>query len=196
MEAIKVEMRNLFLRIFLPAIFLSQFLAAQENARTVFLVRHAEKASTAADALLSPAGQQRAECLANTLKDAGIKQIFVSEVKRTQQTAEPLAKLLKITPTSVPARDTATLLRDITYSGTGNVLVVGHSDTLPVVIARLKAGSIKPIGDDEYDRLFVINLLEGSATPVATLHYCSSGVAGTPAPSHKTGTRKPPAMKR
>jgi phosphohistidine phosphatase SixA len=195
MEAIKVEMRNLFLRILLPAIFLCQFLAAQENARTVFLVRHAEKASTAADALLSPAGQQRAECLANTLKDAGIKQIFVTDVKRTQQTAEPLAKLLKITPAPVPARDTATLLRDITYGGTGNVLVVGHSDTLPVVIARLKAGSIKPIGDDEYDRLFVINLLEGSATPVATLHYCSSGTPGASEPSHKTGTKKP-AMKR
>ena len=90
----------------LLAVFLFCNLAiAQQSVRTVYLVRHAEKTSTAADATLSPAGIKRADCLANTLKDAGIKQIYVTEAKRTQQTADPLAKQLKITPKIMPAAD-------------------------------------------------------------------------------------------
>ena len=130
--------------------------AAQQNVRTVFLVRHAEKASTAADAPLSPEGEKRAECLAATLKDAGIKQIYVTDVTRTQQTAAPLAKALKIKPTILPAKDPNALIKNLAYTGGGNILVVGHSDTVPFVIARLQGGTVAPIGENEYDRMFVM----------------------------------------
>src|SRR5882762_9030090 len=73
-------MKRLFLRAIFPALLLCQLGAAQQNVRTIFLVRHAEKASAAADAPLSSEGQKRAECLATTLKDAGIKQIYVTDV--------------------------------------------------------------------------------------------------------------------
>lgn len=72
-------MKHLFLRAVFPVLLLCQMAAAQQNVRTIFLVRHAEKASAAADAQLSPEGEKRAECLAATLKDAGIKQIYVTE---------------------------------------------------------------------------------------------------------------------
>src|SRR6476619_8290466 len=89
-------MKSFLIRAVFPALLLCQLAAAQQNVRTVFLVRHAEKASAAADAPLSPEGEKRAECLASTLKDAGIKQTYVTDVMRTQQTAAPLAKALKI----------------------------------------------------------------------------------------------------
>ena len=61
-------MKPLFLRAIFPALLLCQLAAAQQNVRTVFLVRHAEKASAAADAPLNPEGEKRAECLATPLR--------------------------------------------------------------------------------------------------------------------------------
>ena len=166
----------------------------------VYLVRHAEKASAAPDTPLSPAGQKRAECLAKMLKEAGIKQIYVTDTKRTQDTAAPLAAALKITPKIIPAKDPNSLIRDLLYTGGGNILVVGHSDTIPFILARLKAGTVPPIADNEYDRLFVTTVIEGGATQAATLRYCdclpSVTAAPTPASPRKTGkkgtaTKKP-----
>ena len=176
-------MKTLFLRAIFPALLLGQLAVAQQNARTIFLVRHAEKASAAADAPLSAEGQKRAECLAATLKDAGIKQIYVTDVTRTQQTAAPLAKALKIKPTILPAKDSNGLIKNLAYAGSGNILVVGHSDTVPFVIARLHGGTVPPIGENEYDRLFIMTVAEAAGMPVSTLHYCSAGTPAKAAPT-------------
>jgi phosphohistidine phosphatase SixA len=175
-------MKSFLIRAIFPALLLCQLAAAQQNVRTIFLVRHAEKASAAADALLSPEGEKRADCLAATLKDAGIKQIYVTDVKRTQQTAAPLAKLLKLTPTILPAKDSNALIKNLLYTGGGNILVVGHSDTVPFVVARLKAGTVQPFGDNEYDRMFEVTIAEAAAMPVVTLHYCGGGTPRKTAP--------------
>jgi broad specificity phosphatase PhoE len=192
-EAIQNPMKSLSLFMLLPAFLLCQQAPAQQSVRTIFLVRHAEKvAGTEADAL-SPAGEKRADCLAKMLKDAKIKQIYVTDAKRTQQTAAPLAKELKLVPTIRPAKDPNSLIRDLFYSGGGDILVVGHSDTLPFILARLKAGTVPAIADNEYDRLFVVTISEGAATPVTTLRYCD---CGAPAPSVQPATKKAPPKKR
>lgn len=174
-------------------LMLAQLAIAQQGTRTIFLVRHAEAASAAPDAALSPAGEKMADCLGKMLKEAGIKQIFVTDAKRTQQTAAPLARALKLTPTVVPAKDPNTLIRDLLYSGGGNILVVGHSDTVPFVLARIKAGTVPPIGENEYDRLFVTTIIEGGATEASTLRYCNYKAepsAATPkTPASKTGKK-------
>ncbi|HSM88214.1 MAG TPA: phosphoglycerate mutase family protein [Candidatus Limnocylindrales bacterium] len=192
-------MKHLFTRIGLAALLLSQMAAAQ-NVHTIFLVRHGERASAAADSALSPAGEARAACLAQMLKDADIKQIYVTEVKRTQQTAAPLASQLKLKPTIIPAKDPNTLIRDLAYAGTpGNILVVGHSNTLPFIIVRLKAGTVPPIGENEYDRMFVVTETGGAASPVTTLHYCESGAPAAsvarPKMPPKAATKKPAKKK-
>ncbi len=180
------RMKSLFLRAIFPALLLCQLAAAQQNVRTIFLVRHAEKASAAAEAPLSAEGEKRAECLATTLKDAGIKQIYVTDALRTQQTAAPLAKTLKIKPTILPAKDSNALIKNLVYTGGGNILVVGHIDTVPFVIARLQGGTVAPIGENEYDRLFVMTIAEAAGMPASTLHYCSAGAPAkaTPTPAH------------
>ena len=170
-------MKRSILRILFFALFLCQLSSAQQNIRTIFLVRHAETSPGADE--LSAAGEKRAECLAKMFKDAKIKQIYVTDAKRTQQTAAPLAKELKVTPTILPAKDPNSLIRDLFYAGGGDILVVGHIDTLPFVLARLKAGTISPIGENEYDRMFVVTISEGAATPVTTLHYCDCAVPAT-----------------
>src|SRR6266404_1406755 len=72
-----------------------------QNSGTVFLVRHAEKLSTARDAILSPQGHKRADCLAHTLGDAGSQAIFATGLVRTQQTAKPLARKLGLKANTV-----------------------------------------------------------------------------------------------
>lgn len=132
---------------------------------TIFMVRHAEKGEAtstnpaANDPDLSDAGRARAESLAKMLKDSGITAIYATEFKRTQQTAEPLAKILGIKTTIIPAKETATLtakLRDLR----GNALVVGHGNTIPDLIKALGLATPINIGETDYDNLFVIVLDE------------------------------------
>jgi len=144
----------------------------------IYLVRHAERESDAKDSLLSKARLERAECLMRTLHDAKIATIYVTEYKRTQQTAEPLARRLGISPVVVSAHDTNAItekaLQDSSISKGSvarNVLVVAHSDTLPAIIARLGTGTIPPLSSNDYDFLFEVNRTGGKATLI-TLHYC------------------------
>lgn len=159
-------MKRSILSLLLVGLFTSA-LAAQP---TIFIVRHAEKAaSTGKDPDLSNAGRARAESLAKMLKDAGIKLIYVTDLRRTQQTAAPLAKALNITPTVLPPNDTATLTATLREVHSGNVLVVGHSDTVPKLIKELGIATPIDIGENDYDNLFVI-LLEAQPR-LLRLHY-------------------------
>jgi len=192
-------MKNLLASFALSALLLCQTVSAQQSSRgsTVVLVRHAEKASNDSDAPLSAQGQQRAECLARVLKDSGIKRIYVTDTKRTQQTAEPLAKALGIKPVILPASDTSTLVKDVFYGSGGNALVVGHSNTLPLLITRVQAGTIPPIGENEYDGLYVLTVLEGSSTPVLKMRYCAASPASAaPANMEPPKTKATPAKKK
>jgi broad specificity phosphatase PhoE len=130
---------------------------------TVFVVSHAERADAGAttssmmatDPELSESGRARAESLATALKDAGITAIFTTEYKRTQQTAAPLAKALGIQPTSVSARDMPALIEKV-KAAPGNVLVVGHSNTVADIVSRLGVTEKLTVGDNDYDNLFVV----------------------------------------
>lgn len=142
------------------------------EAQTIFLVRHAERADTGGvaqkDPELSAAGKARAQGLAATLRDAKIGAIYVTEFKRTQETAEPLAKKIGIEPTVIPANEVAQLVAKLKIA-TGRVLVVGHSNTLPEILKALGIASPPPIAESDYNDLFVF---EPESSPrVVRLHY-------------------------
>jgi broad specificity phosphatase PhoE len=126
---------------------------------TIFVVRHAEKADATNDPDLSPAGRARAEVLAKVLKDANITAIYATEFKRTQETAAPLAHALGIEVTIVPAAATADLATKLT-SASGNVLVVGHANTIPDLIKTLGIATPLSLTDADYDNLFIVVLEE------------------------------------
>ena len=150
----------------------SCMLAAQP-AKTVILVRHAERAGgMSADVGISEAGQCRAEVLARMLADANVKRIYTTEVARTQQTAEPLAAKLHIRPEVFPAKDVEGLVAKLRAEAPkGVALVVGHSSTLPEIVKLLGGGDVPPIGDNEYDRLLVATLTHPNQATVVTLRY-------------------------
>src|ERR1039457_4489310 len=118
-------------------------------AETVILVRHAEKAAAPADnPPLTADGRKRAEALATMLGSSGVTSIFVTDYLRTQQTAEPLASLLDLTPQRIGAKQTPDLVAAIRGHKDGVVLVVGHSNTVPEIIAAL-GGPAVTIEDGE-----------------------------------------------
>lgn len=146
-----------------------------QQARTIYLVRHADKVSDDVDAPLSDAGRKRAECLANTLADAQVQQIFTSDLQRTQQTAAPLAEKLHLKPAAIPISKPDELIDAIRSSQAASVLVVWHDATLPKILRALGAPEITPIAHTEYDRFFVVTLTgdgKESKPGFAALRYC------------------------
>ena len=152
----------------IPSIAL--LLVADANAAPViFLVRHAEKASTGGnDPDLSLAGQKRADALARILTDSQITAVFVTEFKRTQETAAPTAKATHLSPTVVPTNDLPGLVLKLRALN-GNALVVGHGNTIPDLIKALGITTPVSIPDDDYSEIFVVSL--GDAPQLTQLHY-------------------------
>ena len=129
----------------------------------VFLVRHAERADAGmasaktpgTDPALSGAGLARAKALAAMLKDAKITAVITTEYRRTKQTGDPAAKAAGVSPTVVESKDAAGLLAKV-KAAPGNVLVVGHSNTLPELLKGLGITEPVAIADDEYDAMFIV----------------------------------------
>ena len=104
---------------------------AADAVPVIVVVRHAEKASAGGnDPELSVAGQKRADALVRILKDSQITAVFVTEFKRTQQTATPTARVAHVSSTVVPAADIPGLVAKLRALN-GNALVVGHGNTIP-----------------------------------------------------------------
>jgi broad specificity phosphatase PhoE len=145
---------------------------APEPSTTVFLVRHAEKTAEGADPSLTDAGRKRAKVLADALADAGITAIFSSEFHRTQETAAPLAERLGIKVTVIAGKDIDGLLARVRELKPGaRALVVGHSNTIPVVASRLTGAKTSEMPDSEFDRLYVATLRGTAPGDLVVLHY-------------------------
>ena len=146
----------------------------------IFLVRHADRASSEPDSLLSQAGEQRAQCLASMLKDVNLKAIYTSEFKRTQQTAAPTAAEFHLEPKAIPRANVSELVKDLKDTKDFPILVVAHSETLPPIVQQLGAGTVSQPTMYEYDKLIVIPVHKGKAEPAFILHYCSAATDTAP----------------
>ena len=172
-------MKNLKAILLVALLFITCNTFAQT---TIFVVRHAEKATTPGnDPDLSTEGKARATELAKLLKDQKIAAVFTTSYKRTSQTGEPtlkqagLAALKNYDPSDLPTFARQALSQ---YIGK-TILVVGHSNT---IIPTLQAfGAEKPfvtLDDEDYDYLFKITLDDNDK---ATLEINRYGV-----PHHST----------
>ena len=158
-------MKSLALILSIPLLLIT----GVDAAPIIFIVRHAEKASIAdKDPDLSPEGQKRANALAQILKDSDITSVFVTEFKRTQETAAPTASAAHLTPTVVPANEIGALLDKLRASN-GNALVVGHGNTIPDLLKALGIATQISIPDDDYSEIFVV--LIGDTPQLLRLHY-------------------------
>ena len=143
---------------------------------TIILVRHAEKNIEPAnpDPDISPSGQARARELARMFGDAGIKAIYTSQYKRTQQTVKPLADKLGLVATSVEAKNTAELVRQIRAQHNGEIIfVAGHNNTVPEIIAALSGPQLPIIPETEFDNLYIVTVYRVGKAKLLKMKYGS-----------------------
>lgn len=128
---------------------------------TFVVVRHAEKATDDPEnPRLSALGQARAAALAERLRDAPLVAAYATEYRRTQQTAQPSADAHTLPVTAYYARGPASEIAaqwKQAHKG-GTVLVVGHSNTVPDLVAALCSCTAAPMDDSEYDRLSIVRI--------------------------------------
>ncbi|HXT16648.1 MAG TPA: histidine phosphatase family protein [Gemmatimonadaceae bacterium] len=139
--------------------------AQQPSSTVVVLVRHAEKAATPADdPPLTREGEARALALWTTLRYSGVDAAITTNFARTRMTAAPTIAERGITPEVLQARNPNHVQEVVAaikrYSG-HTVLVVGHSNTVPAIIAALGAEQPSNICDETYDDLFIVTLRDG-----------------------------------
>jgi len=166
-----IRARSFLLVVFVLAAAAPRVVSAQ--ATTVILVRHAEKLAESGDPDLSAAGERRAEALSTVLADFPLEAIFVSQYRRTLQTAAPTATALGLTPVAipitsgVPAQAAATAAAIRAMPAGSAALVVGHSNTLGAIIAALGGPAVGDLCDAEYATIFVVET--APASPVRLL---------------------------
>ncbi len=121
----------------------------------VHLVRHAEKAAVAdPDPDLSDLGQRSAAGLVAWFDGKPLAAIYSTHLRRTQQTALPLANARDLDLRVLPASDTVRLLERLRSRHCDqHVLVVGHSNTLPEIAIALGAEPFA-IDDAEYGWMY------------------------------------------
>jgi phosphohistidine phosphatase SixA len=139
----------------LTAALASSAVAAPE---LVILVRHAERASQPPDDPgLTPAGEQRARALAQALAGAEVNVILTTQFRRTRETAAPLAQALGIPPQVI---DTSTghvqAVAGVVRAQTGVVLVIGHSNTVPAILAALGGPQLPDLCETSFHHIFLL----------------------------------------
>jgi broad specificity phosphatase PhoE len=156
--------------------------AAGASAQTtvVILVRHAEQdAAAGQDPPLSAAGRARADSLVRALRGAGISAIYHTQFRRTTETAKVAADSLHVPTTEfatqagqAPQQHAAALAADVLARHKGRtVLVVGHSNTVPLIAAALGASDPPRIADTEYFWLYVVVKREGEPARLLVTRY-------------------------
>ena len=152
--------------------------------KTVFLIRHAEREDEPRqDPPLKKEGVTRSQELARLLASAGIKAIYTSQFARTKLTAEPLAtKLgltvapisLKISPTNprqIAEESTTEVVNKIMERPGENMLVVGHSNSIPDVIKMLGGDVVPTIDERKFDDLFIVTVYAKGQASVTHVKY-------------------------
>jgi broad specificity phosphatase PhoE len=144
----------------------------------VLVVRHAEKASDAEDSPLTEDGARRSQALVRVAEGAGVSAIYTTQFRRNRDTAQPISDRLKIPVTELSIQDLQkpgdygkTLAREITEKHAGQtVLVVGHSNTIPLILEAL-TGSPAPVDHAEYSDLFIVTVPPSGAAKLIKAQY-------------------------
>jgi broad specificity phosphatase PhoE len=144
-----------------------------DQATTIFLVRHAERADDDPDPGLTSAGVTRAAELVRILGDAGLTAVYSTPLRRTMATAKPVADRARVPIQTYDPRDQDAMQAFIQTlrSGPGRILVVGHSNTTPELVQSLGGDPVATMPETEYDRLYIVTIGRDGAVSSVMLRF-------------------------
>ncbi|NTW85612.1 MAG: histidine phosphatase family protein [Holophagaceae bacterium] len=151
------------LKTWMFTFLLALSLGAQDT--VVIFLRHAEKTHHGDTAELSAAGRRRAAALPLDLQPYRPVALFASDLRRTQQTLEPLATRLG-QPLQIyeRGREAALGQRLLSLYEGQTVVVCGHSDTLGALVRALGHAPEFPEVQG-FDRFWVLRIPERKGPP-------------------------------
>lgn len=132
------------------------------SADVIYFTRHAEKEDNGKNPNLNDKGRKRASNIAILLSSADIAHIFSTNYNRTLQTAKPLSEYLGIKVELYNPKDLKVFAEEL-KNITGNILVVGHSNTTPELVGILSGKQVPAMSEGEYDTVFQL-VLSGERT--------------------------------
>lgn len=152
---------------------LTLLVSAAPGRASVFIVRHAERADAKDDAsLLSRRGKKRAKLLSAVLGGVPLKAVYATEYRRTQQTGAPTAEAQGLTVTVTDSEKAAELADQLkARPAEEDVLVVGHTDTIPDILKGLGVTAPVTIPAADYDNLFIVTPRPGAPPLFHRLRY-------------------------
>lgn len=141
--------------------------------RQVYVVRHAEKVTQPRqeDPPLTGVGARRAEALPETVPLDSIVAVYSTDTSRTRATVAPVAERVGLPVETYGARDFASLREAIDQLPPGAVLVAGHSNTIPGMLAHFGIAGPQTIPDDRYGDLWVVTLHPDGGATLQTEHF-------------------------
>lgn len=140
---------------------------------TIILVRHAEKMKDKKNPDLTEEGNRRAEKLKNILSTIPLNHIYSSDYNRTQQTAKPTSEAQRVKVTSYNPRALNEFGNMLLQNEKGdNILVVGHSNTTPVLLNYFMDETIvESIDESDYGNLYIVNIDKKGNTKSILLRF-------------------------
>ena len=161
MTQLRSSVRTTALLVVAVLLALPTAAVADQATTTVVLSRHAEKVPDGSrDPELTDEGRARAERLAFTVAELGVTTVYSTPFERTKDTAAPTAAAAGVETTivDVAGDHIGDMVRRLRSDHQGEtLLVVGHSNTVPEIVAGLGCDDVPPIADDEYDELWIVS---------------------------------------
>ena len=146
--------------LFFLLFFSEELLIAQTDGAsfTIYLIRHSEKdllSENQLDPPLTTCGIERSEHLASYFEDMNIKNVYSTNYLRTIKTATPTASSKKVT---IQYYDSSNLklFSEQLLNSKQNSIVVGHSNTTPILAGLLTGKDIKPFNENIYNRIYKV----------------------------------------
>ena len=138
---------------------LSMLVAAPQAAAAtpgeIYVMRHLPKAD-GNDPPLTVAGVAQSHAVAEGLANSNVKAIFATKTRRAMETGTPLARKLGLEIQAYEPSDPGGLAAKVKALD-GNVLIVGHSNTVPDLVERLSGAPQPPMTEAEYGSVFLID---------------------------------------
>lgn len=131
-------------------------LAGSAGRDEVFVMRHLQ-AGTGEDPALSEVGRGQAQLLAGWFtRSQRPRAIYVTRFRRSQETAAPLAAKLRVKPIVYDPSDNEALVQAV-KAQRGNILIVGHSNTVPDIVERLGGTRPEPIQHHQHGEIWRVS---------------------------------------